>query len=121
MAGITLQLPVAHDPDQAGGLALIQTYRELVKQNFKNLLLTIPGEAVQPDFGVGIQKKLFEPESDVYGVEVDIKEQAILHMSYIKVLQVRIATQDNSAYIQVRYKILPLDEYDELNISVTDN
>ena len=38
----------------------VDEYGDLVRQNFKNLLLTIPGERMMdPDFGVGIQRFLF--------------------------------------------------------------
>ena len=41
MAGITPHLPLV--VDGINGIKLIQDYKDLVKQNLKNLLLTIPG------------------------------------------------------------------------------
>ena len=39
----------------------IRDVTQLVKQNLKNILLTIPGErAMDPDFGVGVSTYLFE-------------------------------------------------------------
>ena len=42
-------------------IALTKTMMEVIKQNFKNLVLTNPGERVMlTDFGVGIRRFLFE-------------------------------------------------------------
>lgn len=39
----------------------VDKYGDLIRQNFKNLILTIPGERVMDtDFGVGIQRFIFE-------------------------------------------------------------
>ena len=63
MAGITPHLPLV--VDGINGIKLIQDYKDLVKQNLKNLLLTIPGERIMDvDFGVGLRKYLFEMDND---------------------------------------------------------
>ena len=39
----------------------VDKYGDLIRQNFKNLILTIPGERIMDtDFGVGIQRFIFE-------------------------------------------------------------
>ena len=59
MAGLTPQLPLARDA--INGYTLITDYKTLVRQNFKNLLFTIPGERVMDrDFGIGLKRYLFE-------------------------------------------------------------
>ena len=61
MNGIGPELPLSRD-EKHGVYSLIVSYREEVKQNFKNLLLTSPGERMMnPDFGVGMRRYLFEP------------------------------------------------------------
>ena len=58
-SGITLKLPVALD--ELDGLKLVKNFPELIEQNLKNLLLTMPGERIMdPTFGVGISTFLFE-------------------------------------------------------------
>ena len=55
MNGIGPKLPLQRD-DKFGNYGLISSYNEEVKQNFKNLLLTCPGERMMiPDFGVGLR------------------------------------------------------------------
>lgn len=59
MAGISPKLPISRDSED--GYSLTKTYEEMVRQNLKNLLLTVPGERMMdPDFGVGIKLYLFE-------------------------------------------------------------
>jgi len=62
--GLSVKLPLYLDPDD--GIGLNKTYRESVKQNFLNLLLTIPGERVMiPRFGVGLKRFLFENDKSL--------------------------------------------------------
>ena len=62
MKGLSPKLPVLRD--ESDGYALTKTYPEMVLQNLKNLSLTIPGERMMdPLFGVGVKKFLFEQHS----------------------------------------------------------
>ena len=59
MAGLSPKLPVLRDASD--GYALTKSYTEMVLQNLKNLLLTVPGERMMdPLFGVGLKKFIFE-------------------------------------------------------------
>ena len=61
MNGIGPELPLNRD-HRFGLFSLITNYKDEVRQNFKNLLLTAPGERMMiPDFGVGLRNFLFEP------------------------------------------------------------
>ena len=67
MDGIGPQLPLNKD-HRFGLYSLVQSYKEEVKQNFKNLLLTSPGERMMdPDFGVGLRRYLFEQRTHSVG------------------------------------------------------
>ena len=60
MYGVSPKLPLIVD-DLDGHYGLTKTVREAVKQNFKNLILTSPGERVMDsNFGVGLRNFLFE-------------------------------------------------------------
>jgi phage baseplate assembly protein W len=62
MKGLSPKLPVQRDATD--GYALTKTHTEMVLQNLKNLLLTVPGEKMMdPLFGVGLKKFLFEQHS----------------------------------------------------------
>ena len=59
MAGLSPKLPVQRD--SADGYALTKTYTQMILQNLRNLLLTVPGERMMdPLFGVGMNRFLFE-------------------------------------------------------------
>ena len=55
--GITPKLPIALD--EVDGIKLIKNFPDLVEQNLKNLILTMPGERIMdPLFGVGLPSTL---------------------------------------------------------------
>ena len=59
MAGLSPKLPIQRDAED--GYALTKTYTEMILQNMKNLLLTVPGERMMdPGFGVGLNRFIFE-------------------------------------------------------------
>lgn len=75
MSGLSPKLPILRD--SADGYALTQTYVEMVSQNLKNLLLTIPGERMMdPLFGVGLKKFLFEQQ--------DISTYSVIHATTLQ-------------------------------------
>ena len=84
MDGIGPQLPLNITP-AAGTYALITSYAEQVKQNFKNLLLTSPGERVMnPDFGVGLRTFLFVQKSQaIPAIRQRITGQVNKYMPFI--------------------------------------
>ena len=59
MAGLGAQLPLTRN--NRDGFTLLQNYDDLVTQNLKMLVLTVPGERMMdPEFGVGARRYLFE-------------------------------------------------------------
>ena len=64
MYGISPKLPlIVNDLD--GHYGLNKTIRQAIKQNFKNLILTSPGERVMDiQFGVGLRNYFFENFTD---------------------------------------------------------
>ena len=64
-SGISPKLPLIPD-DVDGPYGLNKTLTESIKQNFRNLMLTIPGERIMiPDFGVGLPRYLFENQNNL--------------------------------------------------------
>ena len=58
MPGLAVKLPLSRS--SIDGNTLIKNNIERTKQNFKMLLLTIPGERIMdPRFGVGLKKYIF--------------------------------------------------------------
>jgi phage baseplate assembly protein W len=122
MSGITVKLPIGTSDIDEGGFQYIKTYRELVKQNMRNLLLCIPGERPMiPLFGVGLITYLFEHESKLDEIETVIAEQVAMWMPFIEITDLRTAVQDDVGRLSIRYKIIPLQQSDQLNITVNNN
>ena len=86
MNGIGPKIPLQRD-DVYGNYTLISSYAEEIKQNFKNLLLTAPGERMMnPDFGVGLRNFLFEPEQKVSGmIRQRITNQTSKYMPFCRI------------------------------------
>ena len=104
MAGFSPKLPLGLDDDD--GYALNKTLKEVAKQNFKNLILTSPGERVMdPEFGVGIRSYLFENNSpQTYGqIEARIREQARKYLPYIDVDQVIFNSPSNNQNVSENF------------------
>ena len=125
MPGYSPLLPLQLDPDT--GIGLTKSYKEVASQNLKMLVLTIPGERVmEPDFGVGLRKYLFENA----GVELNssirnkILEQVDKYLPYLEITDIEIgdtetAPQDidrNILSVSIRYFIKPLDLEDVLEL-----
>ena len=86
MQGIGPLLPLSID-SRHGTYSLITNYHDEIKQNFKNLVLTNPGERIMnPDFGVGVRRYLFETREEAsHHIEKRLYEQTAKYMPYIEI------------------------------------
>lgn len=81
------------------GFHMIAALKDNIKQNLKMLILTKPGERVMdPNFGVGIERYLFEMAGNEVYAEIDskIREQVSLYMPYINIQRVQFARDTNN-------------------------
>jgi phage baseplate assembly protein W len=126
MAGVTPQLPLNVDSID-GHYKLIKSYKNTVRQNFKNLILTSPGERMMdPEFGVGIRNYLFENASAelTSQIEARIYEQVEIYLPFVEVTNVsfnltsgEVFNNPNALNVTVSYYIIPLQFYDNLEIT----
>ncbi len=95
MDGIGPEVPLSRD-HRHGVYALITTYKEEIKQNFKNLLLTSPGERVMnPDFGVGLRRYLFEfRDHSLPLIRQRIEQQVSKYMPFIRINKIDLNTDE---------------------------
>ena len=103
---------------------------QAIKQNFKNLVLTSPGERVMlPEFGVGIYNFLFENiNNETFNrVAERIAEQTSIYLPVINLEAVDFITNENDSNlglneigVVIRYNILPYNGSDELKITVSN-
>ena len=116
-------LPIGIDAED--GFALTKTVVEQIKQNFKNLVLTVPGERVmKPSFGVGLKRYLFEQNTLQLREEISTKivEQAKAYMPFIRIEDIIFSdvespiSDENTLMIKIIYHITPLNITDMLAV-----
>jgi phage baseplate assembly protein W len=119
MYGVSPKLPLIVD-DLDGHYGLTKTVREAVKQNFKNLILTSPGERVMDsNFGVGLRNFLFENFTIEVGENIRFRifDQAKIYMPFIEINSVDIGQlQDKlgTLSVAIQYSIPNLGANDTL-------
>ena len=117
----TVKLPIT--TDENNNFIFLESTNAVVKQKLKNILLTSPGELLMnPVFGVGIRRYLFEFEkiltfSDNEELVVDeeeslenkvkdiLIEQCKNYLQEINILNISIKLQENILFVQINYKI----------------
>ncbi len=122
MASLAPKLPL--NLDSGDGYTSIKRLKALIKQNFKMLILTNPGERVMnPDFGVGIRQFLFESfESDVYArIDARIRDQTTRYLPIISIKSIEFGTggiEENSLGIRLEYNIPDIADRDLLEFTI---
>jgi phage baseplate assembly protein W len=124
MKGLSPKFPLRYD-NQFGFYSLNVTYKDMVRQNIKNLLLTNQGERVMDiNFGVGIRSYFFEPmTSAVYGrIAESVHAQVAKYMPFVTVNGVdfhsgeELSGTGNVLGVSIRYTIDPIQETDRITI-----
>lgn len=96
--GFSPVLPIQRD-DTDGFYVLTKTIAQNVKQNFRNLMLTNPGERVMvPNFGAGLRQFLFENNSFEVQSNISdrIESQVDRYMPFVKIERVEFFEQKDS-------------------------
>jgi len=128
MSGISPKLPLAKSPED-GYWGLTKTVTEAIKQNLKNLILTIPGERIMmPHFGVGLHQYLFENQNAfvLEDVKAKILQQTNIYMPSITIEDIqtvdnpeqKILNGQHAVAIKILYRIEPLSYNDILDIEI---
>ncbi|HIA11076.1 MAG TPA: hypothetical protein EYN69_03265 [Flavobacteriales bacterium] len=122
MASYGVALPITYD--SGDGFTMLKRIKDVAKQNFKMLILTNPGERVmEPSFGVGLKRYLFENFSENVYAEIDtrIREQVNIYMPAIAIREIEFAStdQDNGHLaIFISYAIPAIAESDLLEFTI---
>ena len=125
MYGISPKIPLTID-DLDGHYSLTKTVKEAIKQNFRNLMFTIPGERVMDiNFGVGLRRYLFENfDNGLEGrVKSRIMSQVKTYMSFLNLKTIEItqsATNSHRMNIFIAYSIGNLGESDNLLLTISN-
>ena len=126
MAGFSPTIPLTIDPDD--GYSLNKTLKDVAKQNFKNLILTSPGERIMdPEFGVGMRSYLFANNNTQTQGQIDarIRQQAQKYLPYIQVDLIEFSDStsggnisENYLSVRISYIIKKLAIADSLEIPI---
>ena len=122
MASLAPKIPLTLD--SGDGYTSIKTLKTLIKQNFKMLILTNPGERVMdPEFGVGIKLFLFENfQSDVYArIDSRIKDQTQKYLPVIEIRSIEFGVaeiENNSLGLRIEYIIPDIAARDLLEFTI---
>ena len=128
--GLAPQLPITFN--RRDGIANIKNYKLLALQNLKMLVLTIPGERIMdPNFGVGIKKYLFEQNTPIAHSEISAKiyNQVGLYLPYLQIDDILFAGggpsdnpfDSNLLHVRIEFTIVPLQLSTGLELSVETN
>jgi phage baseplate assembly protein W len=127
MSGISVKLPL-HTSDEDGHYALNKTFLEVTKQNFKNLILTNPGEKIMdPAFGIGAASLLFEQDVPQARENIisKIYQQVKIYIPHVVIEDLFFIGPEfgpdispNSLRLTIQYRILPLNQSDLLDINI---
>jgi phage baseplate assembly protein W len=96
------------------------TTKEQVKYNLINLILTDPGEKIlNPTFGVGLRRYLFEPEIDQDILQDIIQTQINRNIPYVTLNDVTIQNDPdkNTSYVTIDYSLIN-SETDTLTFNI---
>ena len=122
MSSLAIKLPLTRD--DVDGFRTIKSFKKLIKQNLKMLILTNKGERVMiPDYGVGINRFLFENYSNATfaKIETEILEQVSLYMPIVSITELQflpVRDSPNSVVTKIVYSIPDLGEQDLLQFTI---
>jgi len=120
--GITPLLPLSFSKE--GPYNLIVDLKDVVKQNFKNLVLTEPGERIMDtNFGVGLMAYLFETKTATTEQEIvqRITSQVNRYMSFLNIDDIVFEDDEmepNYLGVSIYYSIPSLAIKDALSVSI---
>ena len=122
MSSLGVKLPLTRK--NADGHTMIRDFQTLVRQNFKMLILTAPGERVmEPEFGVGIRNYLFENFSNTVYVDIEsqIRKQTAIFLPVITIREVafdRSNPDANTLGIRIVYDLPDIGITDLLEFTI---
>ena len=122
MSSLGVKLPLTRN--NADGHTMIRDFQTLVRQNFKMLILTAPGERVmEPEFGVGIRNYLFENFSNTVYVDIEsqIRKQTAIFLPVISIREVafdRSNPDANTLGIRIVYDLPDIGITDLLEFTI---
>jgi hypothetical protein len=118
----SIRYPFAIDRS-LGTLLEEKVYAQHVRQMIMQVLMTSPGERVnRPDFGCGLRRMVFAPNSDASANLLQVMVMQALDKwlgDLIEVLEVKVTAVNERMEVSVVYLIKATQQRQYLNIEVT--
>ena len=118
----SIRYPFAIDKG-LGALAEEPDYSKHIEQMIKQVLFTSPGERMnRPDFGCGLRRMVFAPNSDVSANLTQVMIVQSLEKwigNLIEVIDVKAAAEDEKLTVGIVYILRARQERRYLNLEVT--
>ena len=118
----SIRYPIGVDAG-LGRLSAEENYAAHVEQMIKQVLFTNPGERInRPDFGCGIRRMVFAPNSDVSASLAQVTVFQALDKwlgSLIDVSRVEVEARDEVLDVKIAYVLKARQERRYLNLEVT--
>jgi len=118
--GISVKLPLVYSSED-GPYQLTKTLPETIKQNFKNLVFTVPGERIMDTtFGVGIHHLLFENDNDdaIDLFKERLYDQTQKYLPFVSIINVETEMNNHTLNVEIQYFIPQLGIGDDLAINL---
>ena len=119
-SGISVKLPLVYSSED-GPYQLTKTLPETIKQNFKNLVFTAPGERIMDTtFGVGIHHLLFENDNDdaIDLFKERLYDQTQKYLPFVSIVNVATEMNNHTLNVEIQYFIPQLGIGDDLAINL---
>ena len=123
MSGYSVKTPLKYDKAD-GPYAMNKSLKDVVKQNFRDLLLTNPGERIMDvDYGIGVKTLLFHQRTENVS-EIDISSLILnkvsIYMPFLIINNIDISdnldSERNSIFINIDYSIPSIKEEDAISL-----
>jgi phage baseplate assembly protein W len=118
--GISIKIPINYS-EQDGPYQLTKTLPETIKQNFKNMVMTVPGERIMdPDFGVGIHQLLFENEVNdaIETFRERLYDQVKTYLPFVSIINIETNFANHVLNVGIEYYISQLGMNDAIVLEV---
>ena len=122
MSSFGIALPINYD--SVDGFRMLKKIKNVIKQNFKMLLLTNPGERVmEPAFGVGLKQYLFENygHGTFQSIDTNIRKQTAQYLPVISITEINFGQSgidESLLAISIVYSIPAIAESDLIEFTI---
>jgi len=120
---ITVQVPLEIDNNNSGFKTIKEDEMEkAINYDLKSIIMTIPGERMDSEFGVGIQRFLFENITPgmISKIKTSVRGQVATYMPWLSEFELNLSAdaEKQSISLSIKYKINNPEIVGNFNLSL---